>query len=122
VAICFRLWEFYFWSGGEHVCGAIVSNKTELEEIGHTGGKVTFDVKIDAQGGVSYSVGWSHSRPTPATVFAVYAIPQGVAVGDIQIGGIGTPRNPAPLPGCFPVFISSDSTGMFGHQCPVCNG
>lgn len=99
-----------------------MSNKTELEEIGHTGGKVTFDVKIDDQGAMSYSVGWSHSRPTPATVFAVYAIPQGVAVGDIQMGGIGTPWNPAPLPGCFPVFISSDSTGMFGHQCPACKG
>ena len=77
---------------------------------------------VDAQGAVSYSVGWSHSRPTPAAVFAVYAIPQGVAVGDIQLDGIGTPWNPPPLPGCFPVFISSDSTGMFGHQCPACKG
>jgi hypothetical protein len=81
--------------------GAILSNKTELEEIGHTGGKVTFDVKIDAQGGVSYSVGWSHSRPTPATVFAVYAIPQGVAVGDIRLGGIGMPCNPPRCPIAF---------------------
>lgn len=99
-----------------------MSNKTELEEIGHTGGKVTFEVKVDDHGAVSYSVGWSHSRSTPATVFAVYAIPQGVAVGDIHMGGIGTPWNPPPLPDCFPVFISSDSTGMFGHQCPVCKG
>lgn len=99
-----------------------MSNKTELEEIAHTGGKVTFNVKIDAEGSVSYSVGWTHSRPTPATVFAVYAIPQGVAVGDIRLGGIGTPWNQPPLPGCYPVFISSDSTGMFGHQCPSCKG
>lgn len=99
-----------------------MSNKTELEEIAHTGGKVTFNVKIDAQGGVSYSVGLTHSRPTPASVFAVYAIPQGVAVGDIRLGGIGTSWNPPPLPGCYPVFISSDSTGMFGHNCPSCNG
>lgn len=106
---------------GKHAIGVIaLSNKTEFEEIGHTGGKVMFDVKVDAQGAMSYSVGWSHSRPTPAKVFAVYAIPQGIAVGDIQLGGIGTPWNPAPLPGCFPVLISSDSTGMFGHQCPVC--
>lgn len=108
--------------GGEQADEVAVSTKAELEEIGHTGGKVTFDVKIDAQGAVSYSVGWSHSRPTPATLFAVYAIPQGVAVGNIKMGGIGTPWNPAPLPGCFPVFISSDSTGMFGHQCPACKG
>ena len=83
-----------------------MNSKTELEEIGHTGGTVTFDIKIDAQGGVSYSISWTHSRPTPATVFAVYAIPQGVAVGDIQLGGMGEPWNPAPLPGCIPVFVS----------------
>jgi hypothetical protein len=99
-----------------------VDNRSELEEIAHTGGKVTFKVEVDAEGRISYRVGWTHSRPTPATVFAVYAIPQGVAVGDIRLGGIGTPWNPPPLPACYPVFISSDSTGMFGHQCPSCSG
>lgn len=96
-------------------------NMFEFEEIAHTGGKVTFNVVINAEGRISYNVGWTHSRPTPASIFAVYAIPQGVAVGDINLGGIGTPWNSPPLPGCFPVFISSDSTGMFGHQCPSCN-
>lgn len=98
-----------------------MSNNAEFEEIAHTGGKVTFNVRIDTEGRISYNIGWSHSRPTPATVFAVYAIAQGVAVGDINLGGIGTPWNPPPLSGCYPVFISSDSTGMFGHQCPSCN-
>lgn len=93
--------------------------KIELEEIAHTGGKVTFNVKVDAEGRISYNIEWTHSRPTPAALFAVYAIPQGVAVGDIHLGGIG---NPPPLPGCYQVFISSDSTGMFGHQCPSCSG
>lgn len=55
-------------------------------------------------------------------MFAVYAIPQGVAVGDIQLGGIGTPWNSPPLPDCYPVFIASDNTGMFGRQCPSCGG
>ena len=99
-----------------------MSKKTELEEIAHTGGKVKFNIKIDAGGRIAYNVGWTHSSPTPAALFAVYAIPQGVAVGDIKLGGIGTPWNSPPLPGCFPVFISSDSTGMFGYQCPSCNG
>lgn len=98
-----------------------MSKKQEFEEIAHTGGKVKFNVKIDAEGRFSYNVGWTHSRPTPAVLFAVYAIPQGVAVGDINLGGIGTPWNQPPLPGCYPVFISSDSSGMFGHQCPSCN-
>lgn len=102
--------------------GEILNRKTELEEITHTGGKVNFNIKIDADGRIAYNVGLTHSRPTPAALFAVYAIPQGVAVHDIKMGGIGTPWNPPPLPDCFPVFISSDSTGMFGHQCPSCNG
>jgi hypothetical protein len=97
--------------------GAILSDKTELEEIAHTGGKVTFDVRVDAQGGATWCVTWSHSRPVPAAAFAVYAIPQGVAVRDVDLGGIDTTP-----PGCCMVFISSDSTGMFGHQCPVCKG
>lgn len=99
-----------------------MSEKTELEEIGHCGGRVTFDVEVDAEGAVSYSVEWSHCRPTPAAMFAVYAIPQGIPVGDLPIRGIGSPWPPEPLPGCLPVLIASDSTGMFGHQCPTCQG
>jgi hypothetical protein len=39
----------------------------------------------------------------------VYALPQGVPVESIQLGGIGQPSNRAPFPGCFPIFIGSDS-------------
>ena len=99
-----------------------MSSKSELEEIGHTGGKIKFAVKTDAEGRRSYNVEFTHSRPTPATVFAVYAIPQGAACGDINMRGMGVPWNDPPIPGCYPVFISSDTTGMFGHQCPSCNG
>ncbi len=102
---------------GPLVREASLSDKTELEEISHTGGKVTFEVKINAQVGVSWCVTWSHSNPTPAAVFGVYAIPQGVAVGDVDLGGLDTTQ-----PGCCLVLISSDSTGMFGYQCPVCKG
>lgn len=100
----------------------MLGKKTELEEIAHTGGKITFNLRIDAEGQSSYNIKWEHSGPNPAAVFGVYAILQGVAVSDIAMGGIGTPWNPPPLWGCYPVLISSDSTGMFGHRCPSCSG
>lgn len=92
----------------------------ELEEIAHSGGKVTLTIR-DADGRRSYQVGYSHSNPTPAAVVSVYAIPQGVAVAELPMAGIGAPWPQPPVPGCYPVFICSDSTGMFGAQCPSCN-
>lgn len=97
-------------------------NRAELDEIAHSGGKVTFEVTVSPDGEMSYTVQWSHSRPTPASIYAVYAIPQGFAVSDYHIGGIGTPVKPPPIPNCYPVFLSSDSTSLFGRQCPACNG
>jgi hypothetical protein len=91
----------------------------EFQEIGHSGGQVTFRI-VTIDGRRSYQVSWQSSRPVPAALFAVYALPQGPVVDDIQLGGIGTPWNPPPIPGCFPVFISSDSEGKFGYQCPRC--
>src|SRR5262249_41678878 len=94
----------------------------EFEEIGHTGGKVTFRVVTAEDGRRSYQVCWTHARPVAAALFAVWALPQGAAVDTIEMGGIGTPWNSAPVPGCYPVFIGSDSQGKFGHQCPECGG
>lgn len=99
-----------------------MTNRAELDEIAHSGGKVTLTVARTEDGGLSYQVGWSHSRPNPTAIFAAYAIPQGVAVGDIDIRGMGVPWNPPPIPNCYPVLIASDSTGMFGHECPACDG
>ncbi len=95
---------------------------SEFEEIGHSGGKITFSIKTDDKGQLSYKVGFSSSRPVPLVIVAVYALPQGVPVEAINLGGIGQAWNPAPTPGCFPVFIASDSQGKFGHHCPQCNG
>lgn len=95
---------------------------SEFEEIGHSGGKITFSIKTDDKGQRSYQVGFSSSRPVPLVMIAVYALPQGVPVDAIHLGGIGQPWNFAPIPGCFPVFIASDSQGKFGHHCPHCNG
>lgn len=94
----------------------------EFREIGHTGGKVTFRTVTDAEGNRQYQVGWTHQAPRPAAIFAVWALPQGAAVAGIDMGGIGTPWNAPPVPGCYPVFIGSDSEGKFGHQCPSCRG
>jgi hypothetical protein len=94
----------------------------EFEEIGHSGGKITFHIVTDQQGRRGFQVGISGNRPVPFVWTAVYALPQGVPVESIQLGGIGQPWNPPPLPGCLPVFIASDSEGKFGHDCPNCGG
>lgn len=39
----------------------------------------------------------------------------------MMLGGIGAKINPAPVPGCFQVFIGSDSEGKFGHNCQGCD-
>jgi hypothetical protein len=88
--------------------------QNEFREIGHTGGKVTFNVLTDANGRRQYQVGWTHQAPRPAALFAVWAPPQGAAVAGISMGGIGTPWNPPPVSGCYPVMIGSDSEGKFG--------
>jgi hypothetical protein len=54
------------------------------------------------------------------SMFAIYALPQGIPVGDVHLGGIEQPWNAPPYPSCIPVFIASDSEGFFGHQCPDC--
>jgi hypothetical protein len=94
----------------------------EFKEIAHCGGKVNVTVVTkDGRRGVSFGV--EHARPVPASWFAVYALPpHGVAVAMIELGGIGQPWNPPPCPDCIPVFIGSDSHGLFSHQCPKCNG
>ena len=94
----------------------------EFEEIGHSGGKITFRIVTDQEGRRGYQVTISGDRPVPAAWIAVYALAQGIPVESIQLGGIGQPWNPAPFPGCFPVFVASDSEGKFGHSCPNCGG
>ena len=89
---------------------------SEFEEIGHSGGKITFRIKTGENSRHSYQVEFTSSRPVPMEMTTVYALPQGVPVG------IGQSWDHAPIPGCFFVFIASDSQGKFGHDCPHCNG
>lgn len=94
----------------------------EFQEIAHCGGQFTVRVSTDSAGRRSAQFGVRHSRPTAAAWFAIYALPPGIPVGMIELRGIGQPWNPAPVPECVPVFIASDSQGMFGHRCPRCRG
>lgn len=104
-----------------HVAAAEAGHR-DFREIAHSGGKITFNIVSDDQGRKQFQVGFSGSRPVPMRMFAIYALPQGIPVGDVQLGGIGQAWNRPPYPACIPVFIASDSEGYFGHQCPECDG
>ena len=78
----------------------------EFQEVAHSGGQITFSVVTDAEGHRAYQIGWKHSRPTPSAIFAVYALPEGIPVGIIKLGGIGQPWNAPPVQNCVPVFIA----------------
>ncbi len=98
-------------------------NPPDFRTIAHCGGKVTIDVSLDpATGHERYQLTWTHCRPTGAGFFAVYALPPGIVISQMDLGGIGSPIDPPPIPGCYQVFIGSDSEGKYGRQCPVCRG
>ena len=92
----------------------------EFQEIAHCGGQVIFNVSRDTDGRRRYQVAFQGNRPVPMALYAIYALPQGVPVADLPMGGIGSPWPEPPVPGCVPVFIASDSEGKFGFQCPRC--
>jgi hypothetical protein len=94
----------------------------DFREIAHSGGTVTITVADDAEGHRSYQVGIRSARPNPMAMVGVYALPQGLIVEAMRLGGIGDVIPPPSIPGCFPVYIMSDSEGHFGHNCPRCSG
>jgi endogenous inhibitor of DNA gyrase (YacG/DUF329 family) len=97
-------------------------DQPEFREVAHSGGKVVITVKVDGAGRRIYQLTWQHCRPVAAAIFAVYALPPGIVLCQIDLGGIGSRRDPAPIPGAYQVFIGSDSEGKFGRQCPACGG
>jgi hypothetical protein len=42
----------------------VIENITEFQEIGHSGGKVTFRVVTDLEKGRLYQISWSHTGVT----------------------------------------------------------
>lgn len=93
----------------------------EFRTIAHSGGKVTIAVSLDpATGHKRYQLQYTLCRPNAGGFFAVYALPPGLVVGQMMLGGVGSVPNPPPIPGCYQVFIGSDSEGKYGRQCPVC--
>ena len=96
--------------------------KDDFREIAHSGGQVIIRIGADAAGRRGYQQTWRHQRPVAYAIFAIYALAQGVPVCGLPLGGMGSPLMPAPIPGCYMVFIGSDSEGKFGHECPSCNG
>jgi hypothetical protein len=101
---------------------ANMSNKAEFQEVAHSGGQVIISVDVDATGHKRYRLRYQHCRPVAATIFAVYAVPPGIVLCQVNLGGIGSKQAPPPVPGAFQVFICSDSEGKFGRQCPICSG
>lgn len=95
--------------------------QSEFREIGHCGGKLTFQFEKDAEGQLLVALKWETSRPNPASLAGVYVLGNGVPVGPIRFGGIGDAWSPPPCSGCLPVLIGSDSEGVFGHLCPSCD-
>ena len=91
----------------------------EIQEIGHCGGQLIVNLKSMDGGQRGIQFGIRHSRPTPASIFGIYALPQGIPVGNMDFGGMDD-SSTLPTQDCLPIFIASDSLGMFGHQCPRC--
>jgi hypothetical protein len=97
-------------------------NREEFREIAHSRGQVIIRIGSDAQGRRGCQQTWQHQRPVASAFFAIYALAQGVPVCGLPLGGMGNPMPPPPFPGCYMVFIGSDSEGKFGHECPACKG
>jgi hypothetical protein len=96
--------------------------RDEFREIANCGGQFTVRVTTSEDGHRAIQLGIRHSNPNPAAFFAVYALPSGMPVGMIHLGGMGQAWNAPPVPGCLSIFVGSDKEGKFGHRCPYCRG
>jgi hypothetical protein len=73
----------------------------DFRTIAHSGGTITTDVSLDPATGLKrYQLGWNHCRPNAGGFFAVYALPPGIVISQMNLGGIGLPIDPPPMPDC----------------------
>jgi hypothetical protein len=93
----------------------------EFKEIGHSGGTISFEFIETDSGQYRLEITFRHSRPVAHALIGVYFL-EGIAVGILPILGLGASTDPPPFTGCIPVYIASDTTGHFGHNCPRCKG
>lgn len=94
----------------------------DFQEIAHSGGLMIFNVRSDAEGGISIQSGWKHERRGPAALVGLYAdLNSGRVVSGFQVLGIGVPFDPPPPEGALAVWLGSDSRAKWGHQCPRCS-
>lgn len=94
----------------------------DFQEIGHSGGTITFTFGVNEQERDAYSTTYQSIRPVPVALIGIWALcPSGVPVGTYNLG-FGTGTGAPPLPNCVPVMLASDSKGKFGHHCPACDG
>ena len=99
-----------------------MSEYEDFQEIAHCGGQVTLIMKCDTDGRRSHATRVQISRHGEAAWVAMYALPpHGIPIAGIKMGGINQPWEPPRPPGCFEVFLGSDSRKCWGHQCGACD-
>jgi hypothetical protein len=95
--------------------------KGEFRQIAHSGGQITIKTITQPDGRRLYQLTFQHNRPVGSAFFAVHVIPPGLPVATAQLGGLGSPIDPGPVPGNLMVYIVSDSEMMWGAECPRCS-
>ena len=92
----------------------------EFVLIPHCGGRVTFNFDR-SESGTQVSASHIFDSPFPASMFGVWALPNGKVVGTGATGwhGAGVPRPPSA--DSIEVQIASDRETMFGRHCHGCD-
>ena len=95
----------------------------EFREIAHCGGKFSIVTKTDDEGRRAFQVGVSSSNPTPASIFLINVLPQGIPIATVSMGWAPDQADEPPRQVQFyQIIIASDQQGMFGHRCYRCGG